>query len=688
MLSDSFLTDMQRNLNNLRKIQQQTSSTKNFSKPSDDPFNVVRAMQLQTDINANTQYKTNIVNSLNFMDTTDTALNQIGNVLSGIRQNLISGGDAAYGSDERSKIKDEINQRISQIAQLLNTNFQGDYIFGGTRGLTKPVKTDEYTIDSSVKVKFGAADASDWNGKSITFSITDSSDKVKSIKIDLKDDNNSIEDVISDLNSKIQSDPNLKDKISISKTDDGDIKFVSEDSESTIKIEDTTIATDDIISLKENLNNKIADFDPDEWQGTVSVNFSIDNGAGNVKDVPVSINCSTSGFSNPPTIDEVVGALNSAIAGKTDLSGLNVSKDATNSKLKFTTDGKDIKITSASTLSLSALEGRKITSESSNMGNISIKYLGTDGSSIEYLPAVQTSGVDVNNWKGKSITFSINGVSDDTTQIEPPYPPAVPNTSTKIVLSTSIDNIDDLVKDINTQIQKNPNLTDKITAVKTDDGNIKFLAVNSRDDIKINNTTVTGELDSLKDIQLSSVEMDNIASKRKAEVSQGVVVEYNACATEILQYGSKPDDNTAALLDRIVHHLAGQVASYTKADGTSYQEGDAGAVKDGEGNYYVWADDEKAATKALTNEDLSDIDEASKQLLKVRSEVGAKANRMESMSDQNDDTKINMTEVLSKTEDIDITEKTIEYYTMITVYQAALQTSARVMQPTLMDYIS
>jgi flagellar hook-associated protein 3 FlgL len=322
MLSDSFLTDMQVNLNNLRKIQQQTSSTKNFSKPSDDPFNVVRSMQLHTDINANAQYKTNIVNALNFMDTTDTALNQIGNVLSGIREKLVSAGDAAYGSDERGKIKDEINQRISQIAQLLNTNFQGDYIFGGTRGLTKPVTTEEYTIGSDT-------------------------------------------------------------------------------------------------------------------------------------------------------------------------------------------------------------------------GNVSIKYLAIDGSTLDYDPANQ--------------------------------------------------------------------------------------------------------------------EIISMSSKRKVEVSQGVVVEYNATAPEILNYGNGADDNIPALLDRIVKHLAS---------------------------------DDEASTKALTNEDLSDIDEASKQLLKVRSEVGAKANRMESMSDQNDDTKINMTEVLSKTEDIDITEKTIEYYTMITVYQASLQTSARVMQPTLMDYIS
>ena len=47
----------------------------------------------------------------------------------------------------------------------------------------------------------------------------------------------------------------------------------------------------------------------------------------------------------------------------------------------------------------------------------------------------------------------------------------------------------------------------------------------------------------------------------------------------------------------------------------------------------------------------------------------------------------NMTEVLSKTEDIDVTEQVMEYSVMQTVYMASLQTSAKVIQPSLLDYI-
>lgn len=144
MLSDNYLYDMQTNLQNMKTIQKQLSSGKEVSKPSDDPFKVARTMQLNTDIDSNTQYNKNILNASNWLDTTDSSLSQVGEVLQRINEELVSAGNAAYGSSQRSAIKDEINQRVGQLSQILNTTFDGKYIFGGTRGTDKPTGT---TVD-------------------------------------------------------------------------------------------------------------------------------------------------------------------------------------------------------------------------------------------------------------------------------------------------------------------------------------------------------------------------------------------------------------------------------------------------------------------------------------------------------------------------------------------------------------
>ncbi|AND85395.1 flagellar hook-associated protein 3 [Clostridium tyrobutyricum] len=460
-ISNNFLVDMQRNLQNLSKVQQQVSSMKNFSKPSDDPLNVERSMQMQTSLNATNQYYSNITSSLSWMETTDTTLGQLGTVLTNVRSDLVKAGDAGYTQDERDKVNDEVKQYVAQFAQILNTNLGGEYIFGGTQGLSKPVTT---------------------------------------------------------------------------------------------------------------------------------------------------------------TTDED--------------------------------------------------------------GNVSIEYADAKGNVVDSIPEVVSSGFDISNWSNQTIKFTMENPED-------PSNPTEVNVNT-LDTSDGKETVDDVVKDLNNKIQQS-DLKDSVSVVKTNDGNIKFLAVNSSDDIKVS-TSIT-DMAKVNGNQLSNVDMANIGADKTIEVSQGVVLDYNATASSVMQYGENNnnainDDTVKALMNRIQHHLAGQVLDTTTEVPATTEGAEKVVDSDGTAHYYAWKTDEDAATQELTNQDLTDIDAASKGLLKVRSQIGAKEKRMEALQDQNQSSKLNIQETLSQTEDIDLTQKTIEYSTMITVYQACLQTAAKVMQPTLMNYLS
>lgn len=168
MLSNNFLYDMQNNLQNLKKLQGQLSSGKEISRPSDDPFKVARAMQMHTDISSNKQYNENIKDTINWLDQTDTGLNQLGKQFQRVRELMVSSGNAAYGSDERQKIKDEINGIVSNISQTLNASFDGKYIFGGTRGTSKPVGVNEEENNNIITYK--AADGSNLTDADATMS--------------------------------------------------------------------------------------------------------------------------------------------------------------------------------------------------------------------------------------------------------------------------------------------------------------------------------------------------------------------------------------------------------------------------------------------------------------------------------------------------------------------------------------
>ncbi|MDD7794632.1 flagellar hook-associated protein FlgL [Clostridium sp. 'White wine YQ'] len=161
MLSNNYLSDMRTNLTNMQKMQQQLSSGKEIRKPSDNPFKVARSMQLTSDMATNVQYNENIKDTINWLDATDTGLGQVNESLQRIRELMVSSGNAAYGSDEKKAIKDEVNEKVSEIAQILNTNFDGRYIFGGTKTTSKPIKINTDALSGNNTLAFSGKNGED-----------------------------------------------------------------------------------------------------------------------------------------------------------------------------------------------------------------------------------------------------------------------------------------------------------------------------------------------------------------------------------------------------------------------------------------------------------------------------------------------------------------------------------------------
>jgi flagellar hook-associated protein 3 FlgL len=128
---NNYLNNLNRNLTQMSKYQNQLSSGKEISKPSDDPFAVTRSMSLHTSINQNEQYLRNIEDSIGWVDMTDSALGSMGDVMNRLRELVIKAANGSLADSDRNAIKDEVEQLIGQVEQIANTNYDGRYIFGG-----------------------------------------------------------------------------------------------------------------------------------------------------------------------------------------------------------------------------------------------------------------------------------------------------------------------------------------------------------------------------------------------------------------------------------------------------------------------------------------------------------------------------------------------------------------------------
>lgn len=87
------------------------------------------------------------------------------------------------------------------------------------------------------------------------------------------------------------------------------------------------------------------------------------------------------------------------------------------------------------------------------------------------------------------------------------------------------------------------------------------------------------------------------------------------------------------------------------------------------------------------NSVLDNFDKAKDVLDTTRSEFGAKYNRLDDMKSKNEADNLNMTELLSKTIDVDVAKEYMNVNVLDNVYESSLKVGAKVLQESLLDYI-
>lgn len=144
-MSSSFINNLQNNLKNLSKVQNQLSSLKEVSKSSDDPMLVSQIMDLNNSMIQNEEYMSTIKDSIDFSNMQDTAYDAATKSLSRIRTLIQQAGTDTMNDDDRQLVKAEVEAEIKTLTDALNTNFGGKYVFSGMNTTTKPfsIATDD-----------------------------------------------------------------------------------------------------------------------------------------------------------------------------------------------------------------------------------------------------------------------------------------------------------------------------------------------------------------------------------------------------------------------------------------------------------------------------------------------------------------------------------------------------------------
>jgi flagellar hook-associated protein 3 FlgL len=127
-----MLGDLNRSMARGQKLQEQISSGKQLSRPSDSPTGTVTSLQLRGEVRSTQQFARNANDGLGWLGAIQDKLGDASGQLIRVRDLTVQGLSAANNSSARDAIAVEIdNIRASMIGEA-NTKYLGRPVFGGT----------------------------------------------------------------------------------------------------------------------------------------------------------------------------------------------------------------------------------------------------------------------------------------------------------------------------------------------------------------------------------------------------------------------------------------------------------------------------------------------------------------------------------------------------------------------------
>ena len=122
------------NKENVNTLNNQMSSQKKISRPSEDPVVAIRALRLRSNLSEiNQYYEKNIPDAEAWLDVTETSLNNMESIFSDIRTQCVYGATGTLTADDRNAILTNLKKLREQVYAEGNTDYAGRTVFTGFR---------------------------------------------------------------------------------------------------------------------------------------------------------------------------------------------------------------------------------------------------------------------------------------------------------------------------------------------------------------------------------------------------------------------------------------------------------------------------------------------------------------------------------------------------------------------------
>lgn len=153
MLNNRMMRNLSNSMGSMDKYQEQLSSGRKISRPSDDPVVATRGMFYRSALMENAQFQRNVDETKSWMELSDKALDESSNVMQRVHELAVYSGNVALNKDSLKAIAEELSQIKDHMGNLANQTVGGRFIFAGTDTQTAPFQNGDFVSTNNAEIR-------------------------------------------------------------------------------------------------------------------------------------------------------------------------------------------------------------------------------------------------------------------------------------------------------------------------------------------------------------------------------------------------------------------------------------------------------------------------------------------------------------------------------------------------------
>lgn len=132
ILSNTTLSNLNKNMSRMLALQEKLSTGREITRPTDGPLAFSQALGYRAVLDTHAQHNRNADNAMTWLSTTDSAIQEAGNILQRARELTVRGISDTMSGDARRAIANEVDELAKQMRAVGNSDLGGRFLFAGT----------------------------------------------------------------------------------------------------------------------------------------------------------------------------------------------------------------------------------------------------------------------------------------------------------------------------------------------------------------------------------------------------------------------------------------------------------------------------------------------------------------------------------------------------------------------------